>query len=86
MMKKLCHWRLPMNSCHNFFMTPELAKRILELKLDAAMESRLDYLRRGANIGTLTKDEDAEYKRIVDAIDWISILQLKARRFLDGGS
>jgi hypothetical protein len=35
-----------------------------------------------ANEGTLTREEDAEYKDFVEAVDVISILQAKARRFL----
>jgi len=39
-------------------------------------------LERRFNAGTLTPDEDAEYKGFVEAVDVVSILQAKARRFL----
>jgi hypothetical protein len=39
-------------------------------------------LRLKANEGTLTPSEDAEYKDFVEAVDLISIIQTKARRFL----
>jgi len=34
------------------------------------------------NDGTLTPVEEAEYKDFVEAVDLISIMQAKARRFL----
>ena len=39
-------------------------------------------LRLKANSGTLTPAEEAEYKDFVEAVDLISIMQAKARRFL----
>jgi len=36
-----------------------------------------------ANEGTRTKAEDAAYKDLVEAVDVISIIQAKARRFLE---
>ena len=36
-----------------------------------------------ANEGTLSADERAEYEALINAADFISILKLKARRYLD---
>ena len=42
----------------------------------------IDELREKANEDTLTAEEDARYKDFVEAVDVISIIQAKARRFL----
>ena len=48
----------------------------------AEVEARIADLRRKANEGTLTPTEEAEYKDFIGAVDLISIMQAKARRFL----
>ena len=63
-------------------LTPEMARVIVSLRADAETESRIGVLRRKAGEGTLTAQEDAEYKDFVEAVDVISILQSKARKFL----
>ncbi|REJ90213.1 MAG: hypothetical protein DWQ34_17775 [Planctomycetota bacterium] len=62
--------------------TPELARAIVDLRADAETEARINLLRRKANDGTLTPEEDAEYKEFVEAVDVLSVIQSKARRFL----
>lgn len=62
--------------------TPELASALLELRADSELEAHINELRRKANDGTLTPAEDAEYKDFVEAVDLISVMQAKARRFL----
>ena len=62
--------------------TPELARRLVDLRADEELQSEIELLRQKANEGTLTPDEEAAYKDIVEAIDVISIIQSKARRFL----
>jgi len=62
--------------------TPKMASILLELRADAELEAQIDELRRKANSGTLTPTEEAEYKDFVEAVDVISIMQAKARRFL----
>jgi hypothetical protein len=62
--------------------TPRLASLLPELRADAELEAHIDELRRKASDGTLTAAEDAEYKDFVEAVDVISIMQAKARRFL----
>jgi hypothetical protein len=63
-------------------LTPDVATALLGLRADPQLESRIEELRRKANAGTLTTVEDAEYKDFVEAVDVISIIQAKARRFL----
>jgi hypothetical protein len=63
-------------------LTPKMACFLLELRADSELEARIGELRQKANDGTLTLAEDAEYKDFVDAVDLISIMQAKARRFL----
>ena len=62
--------------------TPELAHRIADLRADPELQARVDELAEKANEGTLTSEEDAEYKSIVEAADIVSIIQSKARRYL----
>ena len=62
--------------------TPKVAAALLDLRADSEMEAHVGELRRKANDGTLTPAEDAEYKDFVEAVDLISIMQAKARRFL----
>ena len=62
--------------------TPELARRLVDLRADDELQSEIDVLRQKANAGTLSPDEEAAYKDFVDAVDLISIVQSKARRFL----
>jgi hypothetical protein len=62
--------------------TPQVASALLELRADSELEAHISELRRKANEGTLTPIEDEEYKDFVEAVDLISIMQEKARRFL----
>jgi len=62
---------------------PEVAAALLELRADGELQAHIDELRQKANEGNLTRAEDAEYKDFVEAVDVISIIQAKARRFLE---
>ncbi len=55
--------------------TPQLASTLIALRADAEMEARIVELREKTNAGTLTPEEDAEYKDFVEAVDLISIMQ-----------
>ena len=63
-------------------LTPEVARALADLRVDPELESHIEELRGKANEGTLTPEEDVEYKDFVEALDVISIIQAKARRFL----
>ena len=62
--------------------TPEVAQQIANLQADPELEAEINELRRKANEGSLSADEEAAYKEIVEAIDIVGILQAKARKFL----
>ena len=63
-------------------LTPESASAIVSLRADPEVEARIEELRSKATEGTLTPAEDAEYKDFVEALDFVSIMQAKARPFL----
>lgn len=62
--------------------TPEFARRIIDLRADPELQAHVEVLRQKANEGLLTPEEKAEYLDFVEAIDLVSILQAKARKFL----
>jgi hypothetical protein len=62
--------------------TPRMARTIVELRADPELQAHVDELAAKANEGTLTPEEDAEYKSYVEAADIIGIIKSKARQFL----
>ncbi len=60
----------------------ELAERLAAFQVDQSVQSRIEVLAEGANDGTLSDDERAEYEAIINAADFISILKVKAGRLL----
>lgn len=60
-------------------LTPDVAKRLMELRLNPATQARIDDLAIKANEGLLTPDERAEYADIVEGLDFLGILKAKAR-------
>jgi hypothetical protein len=63
-------------------LTPESAQHVVELRADPALQARLDELADKSTAGTLTDDERSEYETYVRALDFITILQNKARAAL----
>jgi uncharacterized protein YnzC (UPF0291/DUF896 family) len=63
--------------------TPEVARELVTLRTDPAIQARLDELADKSTEGTLTEDELTEYETYIHAIDFISILQAQARRLLN---
>ena len=63
-------------------LTLESATALLALRADDEIEARVDELRRKANEGSLNSAEEDEYKDFIEAVDVVSIMQAKARRFL----
>lgn len=57
-------------------------RRLLDLKIDPAVQERIDVLAEKANEGLLTDAERAEYEACINTDDFIAILKLKARRRL----
>jgi hypothetical protein len=68
----------PLSRC----LDAESAKRLLDFRVDPAIEARLDILGEKANEGTLSDAERSEYEAAINAADFISILKLKAQRHL----
>lgn len=65
-------------------LTPEVARRITEVRLDEMAVERLEKLREKANEGRLTEAEKAECEEFVEAQDWLALLKDKARAVLEG--
>jgi hypothetical protein len=64
-------------------LTPEVARALADLRAGPELLADIEQLRQKAHEGTLTPDEDAAYKEFVEALDVVSIIQSKARQFLD---
>jgi hypothetical protein len=64
-------------------LTREVARRLLDLHADPQAQARLDLLAEKANEGRLSVEEQAEYDRYREAFHFVTVLQLKARSFLD---
>jgi hypothetical protein len=67
-------------------MTVEQARRIADLRADEPTQLRADDLAERANRGTLTKAEEAEYASFLAGYQFLSVLQLRARRLLKASS
>jgi len=63
--------------------SPEVARRILDLRADDEMQARIDELATRSNNGELTDEERAEYKNYVGVVDLISVLQAKAQQVIN---
>lgn len=63
-------------------LTPEVARSLVRLRVDAKTQSQIDKLARKCNKGKLTDAERLEYETYVSAIDFVAILQAKARAIL----
>lgn len=68
----------PVTACF----TPQVAERIVKLRLDTDLVTRIELLAQKANEGTLTAEEDEEYKDYIEGGDMLTLLQSKARKFL----
>jgi hypothetical protein len=68
----------PLGDC----LTPESARRVLALKADRKLKSRVDYLADRCTEGLLTPEESAEYSSHVKFSTFVAILKSKARQLL----
>jgi hypothetical protein len=66
-------------------LTPELARKIVDLRADAETQELIDALGDKANEGTLTDAERRQYETYVRAGTLVSILQAKARKLISNG-
>ena len=62
--------------------TPEVAKRVAELRADPAVEARIEELAEKCNEGTITPEEVAEYDAYIQAMDVVAVLQKQARTLI----
>ncbi len=69
----------PVSRC----LTPEVAFKLVQLRADLEVQARIEELAEKANEGQLSPEEYAEYETYVEAIDFIGILQAKARAILE---
>lgn len=63
-------------------LTPEVAQKVVQLRADDKLQSRLDELAAKANEGQLTAEEEREYDGYLRGLTVVSVLQIKARAFL----
>ncbi|MDA1252821.1 MAG: hypothetical protein O2820_26820 [Planctomycetota bacterium] len=72
----------PVGQC----LTPEGARRLIDLRASVPVQKRMDQLAAKSNAGTLTESERSEYESLVSAGTFIAILQSKARTLLQGST
>ena len=72
----------PVEKC----LTPEVARRLVGVRAPADVQERLDELADKCSDGTLTADEQSEYETYVRTINFIGVLQAKARAVLAADS
>ena len=68
----------PITDC----LTPEVARRIVDTRLDPSTQAHIDRLAEKANRGTLTEEGKAAYAEFVEYIDLVGIFKATARRIL----
>lgn len=64
-------------------LTPDAAKSLVNFRADPTTQAHIDELAEKCNEGQLTETERQQYEAYVDAIDFIAILQDKAREVLE---
>ena len=64
-------------------LTPEVARKIVELRADADLQARIDELADKSTEGRLSEEARAQYETIVRGIDFIAVLKAKARAVLN---
>ena len=68
----------PLGRC----LTPEVAKDLINIRADPSVQARLEELADKNTEGALTPEERDEYETYVHAIEFIAVLQAKARTIL----
>jgi hypothetical protein len=64
-------------------LTPEAARKIVDLRADRETQAKLDELADKANEGQLSDEDRAEYDRFLATFHLITCLQAKARTRLE---
>jgi hypothetical protein len=68
----------PLGRC----LTPEVARRIVQLRAPPQLDARIQEMGRRCNDGRLSPEERADYETIARFVKFISVLQSKARALL----
>jgi hypothetical protein len=66
-------------------LTPDVAQKLADLRADPTVQSRLEDLADKCTEGQLSGEERTEYETYMRAIEFIAVLQTKARRLLSNG-
>ncbi len=72
----------PLGAC----LSPDVARRIVDLRADAKLQARVDELADKVNFGTITDEERCEYEKYVSFASFVTMLQIKARNLLEQSS
>ncbi len=67
-------------------LTPDVARTLLGLRADTETQARLEELADKSTEGALTDAEREEYRACVSAMDFLAVLQSKARAMLAGAA
>jgi hypothetical protein len=62
--------------------TPEVAKRVIEIRPDPDVQARIEELAEKCNEGAITPEEIAEYDAYIQAMDLVAVLQKQARAMI----
>lgn len=62
--------------------SPDVARKLVALRANDAAQARIDELAAACNEGTMTPQQDAEYRALVTTASVIAVLQSKARAVL----
>jgi hypothetical protein len=68
----------PVSQC----LTPEVARRIIELRAEPELQARVDVLAERCSQGELSPEEREEYEAYVRGSRFVALLQAKARKLL----
>ena len=68
----------PLSDCLDI----EVAQRITALRIDPALQARIEELADRSNEGLLTEAERTEYRDYVESAEILGLIKLKARRYL----
>jgi hypothetical protein len=63
-------------------LTPEVAERLIHVPAPPGLQDRMDELADKCTEGSLNEAERSEYETYVRAVNFIGVLQAKARRLL----
>jgi hypothetical protein len=69
----------PLSHCFD----AESARHLVAFRVDPPVQARIESLGERANDDNLDAAERSEYEALINAADFIAILKLKARRYLD---